>query len=109
MLSKDVDKYLGCEGCGKRIKNKKIQEQKYLTLLEVTKQKNEELIQAEINKNIAIEQAKGESEALRIKGNAINANPKVVELNMIEKWDGQLPTTLITSGNNQSILLNVTK
>lgn len=91
------------------IKNKKIQEQKYLTLLEVTKQKNEEYIQSKIDKDIQIQIAQGEAEALRIKGNSINANPKVIELNMIEKWNGVLPTTLITGGNNQSILLGVTK
>lgn len=97
-------------GYENEIKNKKIQEQKYLTLTEITKQKNEELIQARINKDIAIEKAKGESEALRIKGNAINQNPKVVELNMIEKWNGALPSTLINgSGSNSNILLQLAK
>lgn len=91
------------------IKNKKIQEQKYLTLTEITKQKEEELKQAEINKNIAIQQAEGEAKALQIKGNSINANPKIIELELIDKWNGQLPVTLINGQTGNGLLLNIAK
>jgi hypothetical protein len=52
----------------KAINAKKLAEQEVLRLVEVTRQKAEELKQAEINKNISIEQAKGDAEALKIKG-----------------------------------------
>ena len=48
-------------------------------------------------KDAAILKAQGEAEALSIKGAALRANPGVVELNAIEKWDGKMPT-MMTSG-----------
>ena len=46
-----------------------------------------------------------EAEALSIKGNALRANPGVVELNAIDKWDGKLPTML--GGNGPIPFINV--
>ena len=89
------------------IKNKKVQEQKYLTLIEVTKQQNELLLQATIKKDIAIQTAEGEAKALQIKGNSISNNPKIIQLQWIEKWDGALPTYMMGSG--QGIMLNLEK
>jgi len=40
----------------------------------------------------AVEEAKGKAEAQRVEGEALKANPAVIELRAIEKWDGQLPT-----------------
>lgn len=39
----------------------------------------------------AIASAKGKAEAQRIEGEALKANPQVIELRAIEKWDGKLP------------------
>jgi len=39
-----------------------------------------------------IEASKGKAEAQRIEGEALRANPAVIELRAIEKWDGKLPT-----------------
>lgn len=92
------------------IKNKKVQEQKALTLIEVTKQKNELLIQARIDKDIVIQAAQGEAEALKIKGNAINQNPKIITLEWINKWDGQLPTYWMGGGagaSNPMFMINM--
>lgn len=36
--------------------------------------------------------AKAEAEAIRIKGEALRENPRLVELSAIEKWNGVLPT-----------------
>ena len=36
--------------------------------------------------------AKAEADAIRVKGAALQANPEVIELSAIEKWDGKLPT-----------------
>jgi len=84
---------------------KKLAEQEALRLIEVTKQKEEQLKQATIDKNIAIEKAKGESEALKIKGQSISSNPKIIELEWINKWNGQLPTYMM--GNGQGIMVNL--
>ena len=53
------------------------------------------------------EYAEGEAKALQIKGNAINANPKIIKLEWINKWDGQLPTYMM--GKDNGIILNVNK
>jgi regulator of protease activity HflC (stomatin/prohibitin superfamily) len=91
----------------KSINAKKLAEQEALRLIEVTKQKEELLKQAEIEKNIAIQTAEGEAEALKIKGTSIAQNPKIIELEWINKWDGQLPTYMM--GNGQGVILNLNK
>jgi len=89
------------------INAKKLEEQKVLTLIEITKQKREQEIQAEIDKNIAIKVAEGEARALQIKGQSVVNNPKIVELEWIAKWNGQLPTYMLGSG--QGVMLNLGK
>ena len=89
------------------INNKKLAEQEALRLVDVTKQKEELLKQASINKEIAIQQAEGEAKALQIKGSSIASNPKIIELEWINKWNGTLPTYMLGSG--QGIMLNLNK
>ena len=87
------------------INNKKLAEQEALRLVDVTRQKEELLKQASINKEIAIQQAEGEARALQIKGSSIASNPKIIELEWINKWNGVLPTYMLGSG--QGIMLNL--
>lgn len=87
------------------INNKKLAEQEALRLVDVTKQKEELLKQASIEKDIVIQTAQGESEALKIKGQSISNNPKIIELEWINKWNGQLPTYMM--GNGQGVMLNL--
>ena len=87
------------------IKNKKVQEQKALTLIEVTKQIQEQFTQSKLQKDIVIQGAQGEAEALKIKGDAIRQNPGVIQLNWIDKWDGALPTYMMGSGSNTMMML----
>jgi regulator of protease activity HflC (stomatin/prohibitin superfamily) len=89
------------------INNKKLAEQEALRLVDVTRQKEELLKQASINKDIAIQQAEGEAKALQIKGSSIATNPKIIELEWINKWNGVLPTYMLGSG--QGIMLNLNK
>ena len=89
----------------KAINQKKLEEQKALTLIEVTKQKEELLKQADIEKNIEITKAEAEAKALQIKGQSISNNPRVVELEWINKWNGELPTYML--GGNQSVMLGL--
>lgn len=42
-------------------------------------------------KEQAILTAQGEAESMRIKANALASNPKLVEFEAVQKWDGKLP------------------
>ena len=86
---------------------KKLEEQKALTLIEVTKQKNELLKQAQIDKDIEITKAEAEAKALQIKGQSVASNPRIVELEWINKWNGVLPTYML--GNNTNMMLGINK
>ena len=63
--------------------------------------------QAEIEKEIQILNAEGEAEALQIKGASVSSNPKIVQLEWIQKWDGKLPE--IMTGDGNGLLLNIDK
>jgi regulator of protease activity HflC (stomatin/prohibitin superfamily) len=89
----------------KSIDAKKLAEQEALRLVEVTKQREELKKQEAINKDIAILKAEGESRALQIKGQSITNNPKIIELEWINKWNGVLPTYMM--GNGQGVILNL--
>jgi len=89
------------------INAKKLEEQRVLTLIEITKQKKEQEVQAAIDKNIAILKAEGEARALQIKGQSVVNNPKIVDLEWIQKWNGKLPEYMLGSG--QGVMLNLGK
>jgi regulator of protease activity HflC (stomatin/prohibitin superfamily) len=57
-----------------------------------------ELQQAEVEADKKVAEAKGEAEAIQIRGDALAKNPAVIELELITKWDGKAPETLVTSG-----------
>ena len=60
---------------------------------------------AEGEKQAAILKAQGESEALRILGDALRQNPNVAELRAIEKWDGKLPQTMVPNASTPFVNL----
>lgn len=49
------------------------------------------LVQAKIDADTAVAKAEGTAKSLQIKANAIKANPAVVRLTEIEKWNGVIP------------------
>lgn len=59
-----------------------------------------ELQQAEVEAEKKVASAKGEAEAIQIRGDALAKNPSVIELELINKWDGKSPETLVTSGGS---------
>jgi regulator of protease activity HflC (stomatin/prohibitin superfamily) len=96
----------------KAIQSKKLAEQEALRLIEVTKQKTEQLTQAKIDKDIKIQQAQGEAEALRITGQSIAANPLVVQMEWIKAWQAggsKVPTYLTSPGGGQMFMMNIGK
>jgi regulator of protease activity HflC (stomatin/prohibitin superfamily) len=58
-------------------------------------------VEAEARQRIA--QAEGEAKAIQVQGNSLRANPEVLRLRAIEKWDGRLPQ--VTSGGTPFIQL----
>lgn len=55
-----------------------------------------DLERIEVEKMQKIAQAQGEAEAIRIRGEALQKNPKLVELTIAEAWDGKLPNVMMT-------------
>ena len=58
---------------------------------------------ASIDAETSIIQARGEAESIKIRGDALRQNPKVIEMKMVEKWDGRAP--LVTGGNGGSSMI----
>ena len=64
---------------------------------------------AEIEAQTAIIRAKGEAEAIRVRGRALQDNPGLVQLQIVEKWNGVSPLVIGggTSGGSANILLPI--
>ncbi len=64
--------------------------------------------QAKIDAATTLIRAEGEAKALVVRGEAIRQSPETILLNLVEKWDGKAPTTLVLGGNASlpSMLLN---
>jgi prohibitin 2 len=64
---------------------------------------------AQIEADTAIIRAKGEAEAIRIRAEAIRDNPGLIQLQIVEKWDGRSPLVIGggagTDGGGANILL----
>lgn len=61
--------------------------------------------QAEIDAETAILKAKGEAESITIRGEALKVNPVYIDLQIVEKWDGESP--LVIGGKGSSVLLQM--
>lgn len=55
--------------------------------------------QAKTDAETAIIKARGEAESIRIQGEALEKTPKLVELKMVEKWNGVTPQVVGTGSN----------
>lgn len=106
LISVDIQKAEYNKDYGDKLLATKVAEQEVIRMIQVTKQKEEQLKQASIDKDIAIQTAMGEAEALKIKGTSIAQNPKIIELEWINKWNGELPTYMMGEGKGVMINLN---
>lgn len=59
--------------------------------------------QAQGESDAAVIAAQGEAEALKIRGESLRANPEILQLEYIQKWDGVLPN--VVGGDNLQMLL----
>lgn len=67
-----------------------------------------ELQQATVEAQKAVATAQGEAQAIQIRGDALAKNPQVIQLELINKWDGKSPETLVTGGSGvPSIVLPI--
>lgn len=68
-------------------------------------------LKAQIEAETAIVKAKGEAEAIRVRAEAIRDNPGLIQLQIVEKWDGRSPLVIgggaTEGGNGANILLPI--
>ena len=48
--------------------------------------------------------AEAEAKAMQIKGDALKANPGLVQLEAVDKWDGKAPNTLVVGGDSSLLI-----
>ncbi len=82
----------------KAIEQKTIREQEALA-------KSYELDKARIEAEITIVNAEAEARSVKIKGDALKQAPEVISLELVKKWNGVAPTSVVTSKNGADILL----
>jgi len=77
------------------IKEKQVAEQQALKAKNVTIQIEEQAKQTKIR-------AEADAEAIRIKAKALESNPKLVEYEAVQKWDGKMPQYMM--GNSLPLI-----
>ena len=81
---------------------------------QMTQQRENEVAQSKAEADKKIAEARGiaesallianaEAQAIALRGKAISDNPLVIQLNSIEKWNGQLPSTMIPGSSTPFI------
>ena len=60
---------------------------------------------AEIEAATAAIKAKGEAEAIRIRSEALRGNPELIQLQIVEKWDGRSPLVVGSGGKGGANIL----
>lgn len=61
--------------------------------------------QAQVEANTAVIRAKGEAESIVLRGKALQENPSVLELQVIEQWDGATPIVVGQGVSGANMLL----
>lgn len=59
----------------------------------------------EIEANTAVIRAKGEAEAIRVRGLALRDSPSLIQLQIVEKWDGKAPLVVGGGSGGANIIL----
>lgn len=61
--------------------------------------------QAQTEANTAVIKAKGEAEAIHLRGKALRENPSVLELQVVERWDGVTPLVVGSGMTGAAMIL----
>jgi prohibitin 2 len=64
-------------------------------------------LKAKIEADTAIIRAKGEAEAIQVRGTALRANPDFIKLQILQNWNGRSPLVVGGSGGGGSLLLSL--
>jgi prohibitin 2 len=62
-------------------------------------------LKAQIDADTAIIRAKGEAEAIQVRGTALKANPDFIKLQILQNWNGRSP--LVVGGGGSGVLLSL--
>src|SRR5215475_15598407 len=62
-------------------------------------------LQAQVDAETAIIRAKGEAEAIKVRGEALKLNPAFVRLQIVERWNGKSPLVVPADPNNAGAAL----
>jgi prohibitin 2 len=63
-------------------------------------------LKAQIEADTAIIRAKGEAEAIQVRGQALRANPDFIKLQILQNWNGRSPLVVGGSGSNVMLPLD---
>jgi prohibitin 2 len=61
-------------------------------------------LKAQIEADTAIIRAKGEAEAIGLRGEALRANPAFIKLEMVQNWNGRSPLVVGAEGAGSMLL-----
>lgn len=61
-------------------------------------------LKAQIDANTAIIRAKGEAEAIEVRGQALRANPAFIKLELVQNWNGRSPMVVGSEGGGNLLL-----
>ena len=61
--------------------------------------------QAEVEASTAVIKAKGEAQSINLRGKALMENPSVLDLQVVEKWDGIVPMVVGPHAAGANVLL----
>lgn len=83
--------------------------EKAIELKQVTEQqalaKEYELKKAQKEAEITVVNARAEAESVKIKGEALRNSPDVISLEIVKKWNGVSPTTVVSDKGGANVLL----
>ncbi len=63
--------------------------------------------QTEIEAQTAVIKAEGEARSIRLRGEALRQNPAFIDLQIVEKWDGQSPLVVGSGKNGTPVMIPV--
>ena len=66
-------------------------------------------LKAQTEADTEVIRAEGEAKAIRIRGQALRETPGFIELQVVEKWNGVSPQTVVASDGNTNLLLPMVK
>lgn len=64
-------------------------------------------LKAQIDADTAIIRARGEAEAIEVRGQALRTNPEFIKLQILQNWNGRSPLIVGSSGSGANLLMSL--